>query len=168
MKPVFVFRIFRLHHTAFSVELIFTVMSHDMRHVTQAGAWPVGDPGQCLCLVTASPVYVNGLFIFHLCQFSSPRISPPLNEHKWPVYSSLTGSGGEMQPNYPGKNNLNQKTKNFMLSVHSADNRQNSDIRNAILTSTVNLIRRDSLQMPQTSSLMEAHYETAETIARRL
>jgi len=51
-----------------------------------------------------------------------------------------------------------------MLSVVLTIGR--TDIRNAILTSTVNPIPQDSLQMP--SSLMEAHYETLETIARRL
>ena len=43
-----------MHLRAFLSRLILTVMSHDLRHVTQAGARPIGIPSQCLCLGMAS------------------------------------------------------------------------------------------------------------------
>ena len=64
LKKRFCFlRIFQLSLTAFLSGLICKVVSHDLHHVTQGGAWPTGNPG-LVCLVMASPVYVTDLYDF--------------------------------------------------------------------------------------------------------
>ena len=93
----FVFCIFQLSLTAFFSGRNCMVVSHDLYHVTQAGAWPVGvlvqwlfKDGFPLCMLMAS-------LIFLLYQFSSrSRIYTSLIEHRWPVFNlcSLTGDRG--------------------------------------------------------------------------